>query len=104
MNGMRSVNQRKEDYFKALYSRKVGADREGRTGDMYFSKGGCKREASEYEDSPGTVLLELDFADNHPGILLQCRLSFSGSAFLTSLEQQGLWYPQLWGMEGAVKM
>lgn len=48
MNGMRSVNQRKEDYFKALYSRKVGADREGRTGDMYFSKGGCKREASEY--------------------------------------------------------
>ena len=48
MNGMRTVNQRKEDYFKALYSRKAGADREGRTGDMYFSKGGCKREASEY--------------------------------------------------------
>ena len=34
--------------FLSSIFREGGADREGRTGDVYLSKGGCKREASEY--------------------------------------------------------
>lgn len=70
MNGMRSVNKRKEDYFKAVYLGKAGQTEKEEQDKYIFQKEGAREKHQSIKDSAGTVLLEPDFADSHTGILL----------------------------------